>query len=470
MSKFKSSGRLATALRKFPARPAPQPAKPSQDTHIEPEDSVDEVFQSQVSNPTRQFAFKITLVFLFFRFSFLHEYVAAKVHFDTHLLVVVGAISYFAAFLAGGFFDAFRERATWMWFGFGACMTLATATSSWRGGSFALLIPYLRTTLPFVLLIPAVALTRDDIRKVLSTIGIAGSVTILLGLFSSDFKSGRMELGSAGSSIQDSNDYAAHMILLLPAIAYLFFGPKRGLLFKGLGLVFLTLGLYQILSTGSRGGLVGLIITLLYILKRGTPRIRLTILVVVPALALAVLAFVPQESSQRLRSLFNSEDATQEAVESREARQALFWASVSITLHHPLLGVGPGEFMDYQAGVAGQHGQKGMWHVTHNGYTQLSSECGIPALILCLAAIGMTYKSLRRDTKSGMPTVSTIANFLSVMMVGYCVCIIFLSQGYNFNLPIITGITTAINRLIPQSNLAVETATASQIPARTRIA
>jgi hypothetical protein len=344
-----------------------------------------------------------------------------------------------------------------MWFGFATCMTLATATSTWRGGSFALLIPYLRTTLPLVLLIPAVAFTKDDLRKVLNTIGIAGSTTILLGLFSSDFKTGRMELGSAGSSIQDSNDYAAHMILLMPAIAYLFFGPKRGVLFKVLGVPFLALGLYQILSTGSRGGLVGLIITLLYILRRGTPRIRLGILVGVPVLAVMVLAFVPKESAQRLKSLFNSEDASQEAFESREARQALFWASVRITLHHPLLGIGPGEFMDYQAGIAGEHGQKGMWHATHNGYTQISSECGIPALIFCLLAIAMTYKSLRRATRSGVPVVSTIANLLSVMMVGYCVCIVFLSQGYNFNLPVITGIATAMNRLLPESNIQDET-------------
>jgi O-antigen ligase len=247
------------------------------------------------------------------------------------------------------------------------------------------------------------------------------------------------------------------MILLMPAIAYLFFGPKRGVLFKVLGVPFLALGLYQILSTGSRGGLVGLIITLLYILRRGTPRIRLGILVGVPVLAVMVLAFVPKESAQRLKSLFNSEDASQEAFESREARQALFWASVRITLHHPLLGIGPGEFMDYQAGIAGEHGQKGMWHATHNGYTQISSECGIPALIFCLLAIAMTYKSLRRATRSGVPVVSTIANLLSVMMVGYCVCIVFLSQGYNFNLPMITGIATAMNRLLPESNIQDET-------------
>jgi hypothetical protein len=68
----------------------------------------------------------------------------------------------------------------------------------------------------------------------------------------------------------------------------------------------------------------------------------------------------------------------------------------------------------------------------------------------------MTYFSLRRATKSGVPEISTFANILSVMMVGYCVCIVFLSHGYNFNLPVITGITTSINRLLQKNTSSPE--------------
>ncbi|HXF11587.1 MAG TPA: O-antigen ligase family protein [Terriglobales bacterium] len=464
MSKFKPSRRLATAASNFPALKILTPKERaranafggSHDTStlsLEPP-ALSEALQSQIGNPTRQFAFKCTLIFLFFRFSFLHEYLSAKLNFDTHLLVIFGGISYFAAFLAGDFFGAFRERATWMWCGFAACMTLATAASIWRGGSLATLLPYLRTTLPFIFLIPAVAYTRDELQKIINIIGFAGVTTTMLGLFSSDFKTGRLAFGSVGSTIQDSNDYAAHMILLLPAMAYLFFGPKRNMVFKIIGGPVLALGLYQIFSTGSRGGLVGLMITGLYILKKGTPKIRAAILIAVPAATLLIFTVVPQESAQRLRSLFDSSDATQEAAESKAARTFLFWASVHATLSHPILGVGPAVFMDYQAGVASGKGQKGMWHDTHNGYTQVSSECGIPALLFYLAAIGMTYISLRKASRSGVPIVSTLGSILSVMMVGYCVCIVFLSQGYNFNLPVITGITTSINRLLPGGDAA----------------
>lgn len=409
-------------------------------------------------NPTRQFAFKCTLIFLFFRFSFLHEFLSARLHFDTHIIVLFGAISYFAAFLAGGFFDALSERATWMWCAFGAWMTLATAFSTWRGGSLNDLLPYLKTTLPLVLLIPAVTYTAEDICKVINTIGLAGSATAILGLVSSDFKTGRMAFASAGSDIQDSNDYAAHMILVLPAMAYFFFGPKRSVVMKAVGGVLLAAALYQVFSTGSRGGFVGLICAGLYILKRGSSKVRMAILVGLPALALFAFAFIPEHSADRLKSLFGSGDDAGEAIASREARQALFWASVHITLHHPLFGIGPGEFMDYQAGIAKGEGERGMWHETHNAYTQISSECGIPALIFYVAAIGMTYVSLWRATKSGIPVISTLANILSIMIVGYSICIIFLSHGFNFCLPVITGITTALNRHMPANSVERELA------------
>ncbi len=465
MSKFKPGRRLATAASHFPELKFLAQKDRGQASALlaSPPDSANtaaqplgELFQDQILNPTRQFAFKCTLIFLFFRFSFLHEYISGKLHFDTHILVVFGAISYFATFLAGGFLDPFREKATWMWCAFGAWMAVATVFSTWRGGSLTQLLPYLKTTLPLVILIPAVTYTSEDIRKVINTIGLAGTATTMLGLLSSDFKTGRMAFGSAGSDIQDSNDYAAHMILVLPAMAYFFFGPKRNPFFKLLGAAVLAAGLYQVFSTGSRGGLVGLICTGLYILKRGSPKVRLAILVGLPALALFAFTLIPTESAQRLKGLFGGSEDAGGALESREARKALFWASVHITLHHPLFGIGPGEFMDYQAGIAGSKGERGMWHETHNAYTEISSECGIPALGFYLAAIGMTYLSLKRATKSGLPGISTIANILSIMIVGYSICIIFLSHGFNFCLPVLTGITTSINRFLPDEKVQRE--------------
>src|ERR1700745_3101067 len=50
-------------------------------------------FRAAVENSTRKLALTSTLIFIFFRFSFVHEYIAAKYWIDTHVLLIFGSIS-----------------------------------------------------------------------------------------------------------------------------------------------------------------------------------------------------------------------------------------------------------------------------------------------------------------------------------------------------------------------------------------
>ena len=63
-----------------------------------------------------------------------------------------------------------------------------------------------------------------------------------------------------------------------------------------------------------------------------------------------------------------------EAEGSALQRKELFFRSLEVTAKHPLLGIGPGNFPIIS----------GIWHVTHNSYTQISAEGGIPAFVLYL--------------------------------------------------------------------------------------
>ncbi len=117
-------------------------------------------FRFAVQNSTRKFALNCTLAFIFFRFSFLHEYLASRFGIAAHFLLILGALSYVACFLGGTALTGFKYRPILMWTLFGGCMCVATLTSTWRGGSVNVLLPYLRTTLPLVLLIPALVYTQ----------------------------------------------------------------------------------------------------------------------------------------------------------------------------------------------------------------------------------------------------------------------------------------------------------------------
>jgi O-antigen ligase len=318
----------------------------------------------------------------------------------------------------------------------------------WRGGSFAVLYPFLRTTLILVVLVPAVTQSLPSLSRVMQTIGVAGLSLILMGLTVNDFRTGRLELSGAGSSSSNSNDYAANVILLMPAIAYLTMRRGTNIVLKILGVGALGCGCFLVLSTGSRGALISMALSTLYLLKAGSWKVRGAILVGLPVLILAAIPVRPGQAALRLTSLFSSKNDTSESVESQMQRTALLMESIRATIAHPMLGVGPGTFQEYQAQLAGENGQRGMWHETHNSYTQISSECGVPAVICYLAAIFMTYRVFGRGRKSADPRLREISTVLSLMLVSFAVCMFFLAQGYGFGFPVMGGIAISIDRFL----------------------
>lgn len=407
-------------------------------------------------NPAREFALNCTLAFLYFRFSFVHEFISSSIHIDTHILIILGLISYAAWFVAGNVFTAYSEKLAWVWTAFTLWFCVATVFSSWKGGSLPVLIPYLRTIFPLLLLLPAVIANTDDLKKVMNVIGIAGTSTVLFGLFHRDFTQGRLDIGTDNSSIQDPNDFAAHIVMILPAIAYVMFAKQRSVFVKVFGAGIVCAALLEIMSTGSRGGFVALVLTIIYVVVTGSNRLRLSLLVGIPVLGLLALPFVPQQSYERIASVFNAGNAGKSASESADARRQLLIDSLKATARNPIFGVGPGVFEEYQADLAAEKHQKGMWHETHNGYTQISSECGIPQLIIYLTAVVLTFKSLKRASRSDVPSIPMIARTLATMAVGYSASIIFLANGYKFTMLVIGAITIAINQILLRSERVPE--------------
>jgi O-antigen ligase len=458
MSRFKPADGLKTAPERLPLRTRDLPLRRT--SVVAPPTPVDADTPLPQEEPESaraagNLALGIALAFIFLRFSFLHELLMAKIGFDSHLLLILGAGSFLATLLSGGLFAPMSNKICLAWFSFTACMILATAASTWRGGSFAVLYPYLRTTLILVVLIPAVATTPKALSQVMKTIGLAGLAIVVLGFSVDDYRSGRLELSGAGASIQNSNDYAALLILVMPAIAYFAMREGKSIVFKIIGLVALAAGCFLVLSTGSRGALISIAISMLFVLKAGSAKVRLGILVGGPVIALIVIPFLPGEASVRLASLFDSNDQSTEAAQSQMQRTALLIDSLKFTAQHPLLGVGPGTFQDYQAHMAEDNGQRGMWHETHNSYTQVSSECGIPALVFYLAAIAMSFAVFRRGRKSSNPDLRALSSILGLMVVSFSVTMFFLSQAYGFGFPVLGGLAISLDRILDREAAAI---------------
>jgi O-antigen ligase len=143
------------------------------------------------------------------------------------------------------------------------------------------------------------------------------------------------------------------------------------------------------------------------------------------------------------------------AVSSTQARRELLRKSIKFTIQHPIFGVGPGMFVVAEDADAHAQGRrKGMWQGTHNSYTQVSSEIGIPGLLGYLAVILLSLKktsSLYGRTR-GDPRLQKIANCalaLNYCMVVYAISVFFDYIAWTAMLSVFAGLAAALDATAP---------------------
>jgi O-antigen ligase len=95
--------------------------------------------------------------------------------------------------------------------------------------------------------------------------------------------------------------------------------------------------------------------------------------------------------------------------------------------------------------------KKGSWLGTHNSYTQVSSEIGIPAFLFFVAAIWMAltgpysiYQKTRGDPR--LDEMGTIAMGLHYCLIIYAATILFEHIAYTIMLPVFGGLAASMVR------------------------
>lgn len=406
--------------------------------------------QSELDNPLRKLGLYVALAFIFCRFSLFGELVSSTLNFDPHVARILGIPVFVLAVLTGGLGRVLRSRLTYAWLGLVLMMILSAPLSFWPGGSVSLILNYVRGQLPMLLIVGGLVLTWRECKLVLATIAIACAVNVLSGkLFTVDPDSESrlsLELGTIGNA----NDFTAHLLFVLPFVIFVLITYRRWI-WKIACVGVLGYGVYFCAATGSRGGLVAFVAAFAFVLVRAPGRVRIGALAATAAMGLMVLVVLPQNLMHRYATLFTNQTNDTEAIESTEARTHLLQASIQFTLQHPILGVGPGEFSDYEASFAKNQGRKGAWQVTHNAYTQVSSEAGIPALLCYLAAIVMTFRTFGKIYKVArsrpkLQSMATACFCCQLSIVGFCTATTFLSLAYSMYLPTMSGLALAMSR------------------------
>jgi putative inorganic carbon (hco3(-)) transporter len=304
----------------------------------------------------------------------------------------------------------------------------------WRGGALQLTLNFAKV-LMVVLVVTAAVTTVGRLRALIFTQAVSVAAIAAVAIWKGRLILGRLE-GIFGGSYSDPNDLALAIVVSLPLCLAFLVLSKRWLS-KILWSVSLLMMTYAVLRTGSRGGFLALVVVAAVCLWEFAIRGHRPYLVGFAILTGFVLwQFAGGMVVGRLKGTLNVNDDTASAYASGQARQLLFWRSVEVTKEHPLFGVGPGNFDQ----VSGQ------WHTTHNSFTLMSSEGGLPALVLYVLILFCGFKNLRaikrlvpRRTESRL-----LAGALFASLAGYAAGSVFLSVAYAFFPYILVAYTTAL--------------------------
>lgn len=404
--------------------------------------------ESMIDTPLHGTVFRFALALIFLRFSMLHQIQAMTMGVNLYLLYLVGIPAVLGILITGGIPRTFRRRPAIYWSLFAVCLSISMFFSSWRGGSIPIVINYFRTDLLMIFIVAGAALTWRDCRRVMLVIAGAAVVSLAAArLFGRVDQNERMMF--TFGTVSNSNDYAAHLILVLPFLLWVVLTSKVFVL-RVAAFCALPFGLYVILATGSRGALVAIGVGLLFALFMASGSQRALILVTTPVMILIAISFVPQQAWQRLLSLSHKAGASEEALESSDERQYLLRKSLEFTFEHPVFGVGAGQFFDVEGTSSRAQGQRGSWHEAHNTYTQISSENGLPAFFFFAAGIGSSMVLLIRVYRAAknrpeFREISATAFCLMLSLVGFCTAIFFLNFGYFFYLPAMAGLAISVS-------------------------
>ncbi|NOT61092.1 MAG: putative O-glycosylation ligase, exosortase A system-associated [Acidobacteria bacterium] len=225
-----------------------------------------------------------------------------------------------------------------------------------------------------------------------------------------------------GGMFEDNNDYALLLVMALPIIYYAAKAESTRL--WRWGLYFCALAtFFTVFVTRSRGGFVGLCVVMFMLAIR--TKYKVTGAIFAPLAILLVLAFAPDVITERFRTI------REDGREDRSAQQRLRAWNVcfEIMRDHPFTGVG---FRNLMA-VYGNYEDEADARVAHNSFLQMGAEGGIPAMLLLVGLIALSYFRLWRTRtilRARAPDSPLIyySHGLQIALIGYCVSGFFVSR------------------------------------------
>jgi O-antigen ligase len=352
--------------------------------------------------------FYVTMIYLFDLFARLPEFTSALLGTALAQSPILMVVALAFAFTSGHILDAFQMPVGRWLLAYMAWITISLPFGYWKSAS---LQSYSYTIRYFLLFVLTITLVRSipEVRKAIVILAFTPiPILIAIRLLGAE-TGGRLQL-SLGS-FSNSNELASYMIMLSP-LALLVASMKRyNWLLRGTAFLLCLACIMTASRTGSRGAILTLAVVISVLFISYGIRGKVTLVAVFVPLMVILLALTPREALLRYMTTFKQQEglgaeAAQQqrgALASTESRGALFRESIKVTMDHPLFGVGVGAFTAAAAAKSAEEGKRALWQVTHNAYTQVSSESGIPSLIFYLMACWCFVRDLWRISRRPNP-------------------------------------------------------------------
>jgi O-antigen ligase len=324
----------------------------------------------------------------------------------------------------------------------------------WPGGSVGVFTEFWIKSALIFLLTAGLLTTLPQAKKLFHAIAYAIGLAAIITVLRNDRWDGRLVL--ADTRYANPNDLAWSLLVGLTFIGFLY---MRGSRFqKLLSVIMAAAALLALSRTGSRAGLIGVVVLLAVVFAQASRATRIKLAVSLPAVLILVLVIVPSGLRERYTTFFVPEnfDPSQEertanvqALGSADARMQLIKDGLRVTAMHPLLGVGPGNFPVAQSELALAQGKKAIWHVTHNTYLQLSTEMGIPGLVIYLVFVYQVFKMLNSIIRNRFPgpewrDLRLLSISLRAALIVFLVFAFFDNLAFNVDVPVLAGLATAL--------------------------
>ena len=415
------------------------------------------------------FGFAVLAGYVFLLMSRVVELIDPNGNF--RLMLIGAAIASVLAIVSGGFFRAMATRSGLWLTGATVWMLIGAPFSIWVGGSVnGLVNTWLKCFIVFFL-VAGLLNSLPECRKLgISMAWATACIVLTTAIFGVDSADAGRLSGGAGT-LGNSNDLATQILIGLPFCVHVITDKKRTVFVRIFFVLVSAAAIVIGMRTGSRGALLSICVLAVLVFWKSSGAARVAIIAAFVAGIIAIPFVLTDDLKNRYLTIFEGEELAQtltgdelfnvrSAIESSASRQQLIQHAMELSLHHPVFGVGFGQFPVADAARATADGENAYWHQVHNVFLLILVENGLPALIAYLISFGYAYflvfriYNRSRGRNEQDREIARMALCLLASLTAYFVCSNFSPSAYGFQFPLLAGFAAAFDMIVTKYQAA----------------